>query len=76
MPPSQTWAASGLADAGAAVRLAELWAAAVAGGVDYRWRGPSGDWVCDAEWSTRSPKRPATEMQLVNRLIAAATGTD
>jgi hypothetical protein len=68
------WVASNLVDASSASALAELWASAVIGGRDYRWRRGSGDWVCDAEWSTRSNQRLAGESVLVNRLIAAACG--
>jgi hypothetical protein len=68
------WAASHLADAAAAAALAELWAASVAGGRDYSWRRVSGQWVCDAGWSTRSGRRPVSESRSINRLITAATG--
>jgi hypothetical protein len=64
------WMASNLVAPASASALAELWARAVEGGRDFRWRRLSGGWLCDAHWSTRSDGR--SEAPLLNRLIAAA----
>jgi hypothetical protein len=69
------WSASGLLSSPAATTMAHLWAKAVEGGRNYRWhQRPDGDWVCDADWSTRGEKRPAQELALINRTIMAAIG--
>jgi hypothetical protein len=69
------WAASNLVDPSSALALAELWASAVAGGRDFRWQRVSRDWLCDAEWSTRSDRRSKSESRLVNRLVRGASSS-
>jgi hypothetical protein len=64
------WVASNLVATSSASALADLWASAVEGGRDFRWRRMSGAWLCDAHWSTRSDGR--SDSMLLNRLIAAA----
>ncbi len=69
------WSASGLLLSPLAAPMVDLWTKAVEGGRKYRWyRKPEIGWVCSASWSSRSEKRPAADLELINRLITAAVG--
>lgn len=67
------WSSVSPADEATALRLAELWSQAVAGGQRFRWwQKQSVGWVTDSENSSRFEGRPIADLRKLNRLVSDA----